>query len=666
MSINKKTAKEKIEILRRELERHNYNYYVKNAPEITDFEYDILMMELESLEKLFPEFATADSPTKKVGSDIDKKNKFQQFRHKYPMLSLGNTYSSEELNNFDSRIRSIEETPFEYSCELKFDGTAICLTYSKGQLIRALTRGDGTIGDDVTANIKTIPTIPLKVDTELDFEIRGEIYMPYEAFERGNAERIEMNESPFANPRNAAAGSLKQLDPKQVEKRGLKCVLYHILGEALPFTSHSESILWAKSLGFPISEYAQKAANLEEVLEFISKWDSKRETLPFPIDGIVIKVDSLDLQKKLGYTAKSPRWATAYKFKPEEALTKLLSIDYQVGRTGAITPVANLDPVPLSGTVVKRASLHNSEQMELLDIRIGDFVYVEKGGEIIPKITRVELSKRDSKAEHPRFPTHCPDCNSLLIKDEGEARHYCLNENCPTRVKGQFIHFISRKAMNIATGEATIEQLYSKGYIRRLPDLYRLNLEQLLSLQGWKDKSATNLLNSIAQSKENPFEKVLYALGIRYIGETTAKQLCLHFKNIDLLMAATKEELLNVEEIGQTIAQALVEYFASPENIATINDLRELGLKFEIQEEQTSISDNLEGMTIVITGNFSRSREEIKKMIVAHGGKSTGSISGSTTLLIAGEKSGPEKLKKAEKLNVRIISEEEFYKLITK
>ena len=664
MSINKKKAKERISVLRKELERHNFNYYVKNEPEITDFEYDILMMELDSLEKMFPEFASDDSPTKKVGSDIEKNSKFRQFPHKYPMLSLGNTYSMDELNAFDSRIRSTESADFEYSCELKFDGTAICLTYSNGYLTRALTRGDGTVGDDVTQNIKTIDAIPLKVDTELDFEIRGEIYMPYDAFEKANQERIANDEQPFANPRNAAAGSLKQLDPEQVRKRGLKCVLYHILGESLPFRTHSESVDWAKNLGFPISEYAQTAANLQQVWDFISEWDERRHSLPFPIDGIVIKVNDLDLQKKLGFTAKSPRWATAYKFKPEEALTKLISIDYQVGRTGAITPVANLEPVALSGTTVKRASLHNSDQMEILDIRIGDFVYVEKGGEIIPKITRVELSKRDKNALHPQFPANCPDCGSVLVKDEGEAKHYCLNELCPTRVKGKFIHFISRKAMNIATGEATIEQLYSKGFIRNLPDLYNLTPEQLMTLEGWKEKSVSNLLESIGKSKQAPFERVLFSLGIRHIGETTAKLLASHFKNIDNLRAATKEELLTVEEVGETIANSILEYFSNSENLAVIQRLKEVGLRFDSENDSSTISELLKGVTIVVSGNFSRSREEIKKVIVAHSGKCTGSISGSTTYLLAGEKAGPEKLKKAEKLNVKILTEEELYKII--
>jgi DNA ligase (NAD+) len=664
MSINKKIAKERILVLRKELERHNFNYYDKNEPEITDFEYDILMMELDSLEKMFPEFASDDSPTKKVGSDIEKNSKFRQFPHKYPMLSLGNTYSMDELNAFDSRIRSTESADFDYSCELKFDGTAICLTYSKGYLTRALTRGDGTVGDDVTQNIKTIDAIPLKVDTELDFEIRGEIYMPYDAFEKANQERIANDEQPFANPRNAAAGSLKQLDPEQVRKRGLKCVLYHILGESLPFRTHSESVDWAKNLGFPISEYAQTAANLQQVWDFISEWDERRHSLPFPIDGIVIKVNDLDLQKKLGFTAKSPRWATAYKFKPEEALTKLISIDYQVGRTGAITPVANLEPVALSGTTVKRASLHNSDQMEILDIRIGDYVYVEKGGEIIPKITRVELSKRDKNALHPQFPANCPDCGSVLVKDEGEAKHYCLNESCPTRVKGKFIHFISRKAMNIATGEATIEQLYSKGFIRNLSDLYNLTSEQLMTLEGWKEKSVSNLLESIGKSKQAPFERVLFSLGIRHIGETTAKLLASHFKNIDNLRAATKEELLTVEEVGETIANSILEYFSNSENLAVIQRLKDVGLRFDSENDSSTISELIKGVTIVVSGNFSRSREEIKKLIVAHSGKCTGSISGSTTYLLAGEKAGPEKLKKAEKLNVKILTEEELYKII--
>ncbi|MBO5805139.1 MAG: NAD-dependent DNA ligase LigA [Bacteroidales bacterium] len=578
-------------------------------------------------------------------------------------------------------------------------------------LIRALTRGDGTIGDDVTENVKTIKSIPHFIrfaphasdgvpaeanlfsspntghdhqeatlfttqdsnsvtQTEAiappaDFEIRGEIFMPYEAFDRLNLQREEEEETPFANPRNAAAGSLKQQDPAIVAERGLDCTLYHILGENLPFATHSQALSNARSWGFPISEHSALCNGIGEVIEYIRSWDEKRKFLPFATDGIVIKVNDLALQRKLGFTAKSPRWATAYKFKPEEALTRLISVDYQVGRTGAITPVANLEPVQLSGTVVKRASLHNSEQMEALNIHIGDWVYVEKGGEIIPKITRVELSRRDSTAQVPQYPTHCPDCGSALVKREDEAKHFCPNsDHCPTQIKAKFVHFISRKAMNILAGEATIEQLFERGLISDFADLYRLTKEQLLTLDGWKERSAERLLESLEASKRAPFHSVLFALGIRHIGETTAKMIVSHFKSIDALMAATREDLLAVDEIGEIMAESILQYFADPKHMEMIEALRAMGLRFEAEESAGRLSDALEGKTIVISGNFSVSREEIKSLIAAHGGKNTGSVSKNTTYLLAGEKAGPEKLKKAEKLGIEIIDEETFNKLI--
>ena len=633
--ITKKQAQERAEFLRQELNRHNYRYYVLNDPEISDFEYDVMMMELASIEKMYPELTTPDSPTMKVGSDIAGRTpgarEFRQYRHRWPMLSLGNTYNIEELQDFDRRVREAAGEKFAYNCELKFDGTAICLSYSRGQLVRALTRGDGTVGDDVTDNVRTIASIPTDIgDVPWDFEIRGEIYMPFASFNSLNEERADIGDTPFANPRN----------------------------------DHSEALQWAAAHHFPISEYSRLCLDMDQVREYIHEWDTRRKDLPFATDGIVIKVDDLALQARLGFTAKSPRWATAYKFKPEQALTPLLSIDYQVGRTGAITPVANLEPVALSGTTVKRASLHNADQLEQLDIHIGDWVYVEKGGEIIPKITGVELSKRPEGAPLPHFPTHCPDCGSLLVKDESEARHYCLNEACPTRVKGAFLHFISRKAMNINAGEATVDQLYDKGYIRELPDLYRLDMEKLLTLEGWKEKSAGNFLDSIAASKRVPFGRVLFALGIRHIGETTAKTLASRFRDIEMMEKASREEFLEVEDIGDVIADSLVEYFGNENHRRIIRELRDFGLQFADNTAASRLSDRLAGCTVVISGNFSRPRDEMKAMITAHGGKNTGSVSSRTTYLLAGEKAGPEKLAKAEKLGVKVISEEEFYSII--
>ena len=689
--IGKKEAAERIGFLRKELEKHNYNYYVLNAPTISDFEFDLLMQELQGLEKRWPEFASADSPTAHVGSDLETEApsnaagaspaggagnrgetaaaKFAQVAHRYPMLSLGNTYSLEELREFDARIAKDVVTPYTFSCELKFDGTAICLTYRDGRLLRALTRGDGAKGDDVTRNVVNIPAIPQTLkgaNIPQEFEIRGEIYMPFEAFERLNREREEIGEAPFANPRNAASGSLKLQNPEEMRTRGLDCVLYHMLGENLPFKTHIEAIEAAASWGLPTSAYSRKANSIDEAVSYITEWDTRRKDLPFATDGIVIKVNELDLQRQLGFTAKSPRWATAYKFKPESALTPLLSVDYQVGRTGAVTPVANLEPVLLSGTIVKRASLHNKDQMDLLDIHIGDWVYVEKGGEIIPKITAVELSKRPVGAQRPHFPETCPDCGTPLVRDEDQARHYCPNsDSCPEQIKGRFIHFISRKAMDILAGDATIAQLYDAGLIRELPDLYALTPEQLLKLEGWQQKSVDNFLASLESSKKVPFPRVLNALGIRHIGETTARMLASHFGSLDALAAASREELLQIDEVGGIMADAILDWFAASRHREMIEKLRAIGLQFEMSAEETRrLSDRLEGVTVVVSGNFTVSREEMKALIAAHGGKNTGSVSGSTTYLLAGEKAGPEKLRKAEKLGVKVISEEEFYQLI--
>ena len=671
--IGQTEAKQRIDFLKQELERHNRNYYVLNAPTISDFEFDLLMAELQELERRFPQFATEDSPTRHVGSDLaaGKGSEFAQVAHRWPMLSLGNTYAREELYDFDQRIRKAVSAPYSFSCELKFDGTAICLTYRDGRLLRALTRGDGTKGDDVTRNVVNIPAIPRILhgtDIPAEFEIRGEIYMPYEAFDRLNAERAAAELEPFANPRNAASGSLKLQDPEEMRTRGLDCVLYHVLGEDLPFKTHLEALEAASRWGLPVSAYSRRAESIDEAVAYIDAWDTRRKTLPFATDGIVIKVNELDLQRQLGFTAKSPRWATAWKFKPEQALTPLLSVDYQVGRTGAVTPVANLEPVQLSGTVVKRASLHNKDQMDLLDIHIGDYVYVEKGGEIIPKITGVELSKRPTGAPRPDFPVRCPDCGTPLVRDEDEARHYCPNrESCPVQIKGRFVHFAGRKAMDILAGDATVEALYNKGYIHTLPDLYALTRDQLISLDGWQEKSADNFLASLEASRNVPFERVLYALGIRHIGEQTAKMLARHFGSIDALAAASRDELLQIEDIGDTVADSILAYFASEPGRETVRRLREAGLQMAVDAAaRQQLSDTLSGKTVVISGNFSISREAMKALVEAHGGKNTGSVSGSTSYLLAGEKAGPEKLRKAEKLGIPVLSETQFNQLIGK
>ena len=668
--MNRKEAKARIAELSAELARHNHNYYVLNNPEITDFQYDLLMMELGELEKKFPEFAVSTSPTQNVGSDLAPAQQFEQFPHKYPMLSLTNSYSIGEVSSFSERVSKGTDIPFTFSCELKFDGTAICLTYKNGKLERALTRGDGTKGDDVTRNVLQIPSIPhtLKEGTGYpdEFEIRGEIYMPYKAFDKLNRQRELDEEQPFANPRNAASGSLKLLDPKAVKGRGLECTLYHLLTDTPVASTHTEALSLASQWGLPVSEHIKECRSVEEVEKYILYWDTRRKELPYATDGIVIKVNQLPVQTSLGYTAKSPRWATAYKFKPEEAKTKLLSIDYQVGRTGAVTPVANLEPVQLSGTKVKRASLHNWDQIKLMDIHIGDYVYVEKGGEIIPKITRVALDDRGFDIVPVEFPQTCPVCGTPLVKDEEEAKHFCPNSDfCPPQIKGKFIHFVGRKAMDINAGEATVEQLYNKGYIKDLADLYTLTKEQLLTLDKWKEKSADNFLKSLEQSRKVPFERVLFALGIRYIGETTAKNLAGEFGNIDAIANATREQLLATEEVGDKLADSIISWFSNPQHISTIVRLKEAGLQMEVDISDKVIeSEILKGKTIVISGNFSISRDDMKALIERHSGKVGSSISGNTTYMVAGEKCGPSKLEKATKLGVEIISEEEFLKFV--
>ena len=685
--MDKTQANIRISELRDILNEANRRYYVDNAPTLSDYEFDMLMKELEALEKEYPELRAPDSPTQRVGSDLSgdptsenlQKKEFEQYPHKYPMLSLGNTYDISEVEAFAERAAKGIGNAFTYSCELKFDGTAICLTYRNGKLFRALTRGDGTIGDDVTRNVLHISNIPqyLRVPEGFipsqskpnpwpeEFEIRGEIYMPWAAFDRLNEERMKDEEQPFANPRNAASGSLKLIDSRMVANRGLECTLYHLLGEDLPFQTHDQALSAAQTWGLPVSDKRKTCSSIDEIEDFINYWDTERKNLPFATDGIVIKVNELPYQAELGYTAKFPRWATAYKFKAEQALTKLISIDYQVGRTGAVTPVANLEPVQLSGTIVKRASLHNADQMQLLDIHIGDFVYVEKGGEIIPKITAVELSQRPQDARIPHFPEVCPDCGTPLVKDEQEAKSFCPNQDgCPTQIQAKLVHFLSRKAMNVIAGDATVEQLYNKALVWNIADFYELKKEHLLTLDGWKEKSADRFLKSIQESRNVPFERVLYALGIRHVGETTAKSVAKHFGNIDAIAAADIEQLLNVDDIGEIIAESIYSYFRNPENIEIISRLKAAGLRFEIGEQKVSLSSALEGLTIVISGNFSISRDQMKELITLHGGKNSGSVSGKTSFLLAGEKAGPEKLKKAESLNIKVLGEKEFMDMI--
>jgi len=683
--MDKKQANIRIHELRDILNEANRMYYVENAPTLSDYEFDMLLKELESLEREFPQYASQDSPTQKVGSDLapesvhSSRKEFDQYPHRYPMLSLGNTYDITEVEAFAERASKGIGNSFTFSCELKFDGTAICLTYRGGRLFRALTRGDGSVGDDVTRNVRYISNIPQSlripdgfVPTESrpypwpdEFEIRGEIYMPWEAFDRLNDERVSDEEQPFANPRNAASGSLKLIDSTQVANRGLECTLYHMLGEGLPYATHDQALRQAESWGLPVSDKRKICKDINEIEEFINYWDTERKTLPFATDGIVIKVNELPYQAELGYTAKAPRWATAYKFKAEQALTRLISIDYQVGRTGAVTPVANLEPVQLSGTIVKRASLHNADQMEMLDIHIGDYVYVEKGGEIIPKITSVELSQRPADALLPHFPEFCPDCGARLVKDESEAKSFCPNmDGCPTQIQAKLVHFLSRKAMNVIAGDATVEQLYNKALVWNIADFYELTREHLLTLDGWKEKSAERFLASLRESRNVPFERVLYALGIRHVGETTAKSVARHFGNIDAIAAAGIDQLLNVDDIGEIIAESIYTYFRNPDNMEIISRLKSHGLRFETDGGKNEVSSVLAGLTIVISGNFSISRDQMKELIQAHGGKNSGSVSGKTSYLLAGEKAGPEKLRKAESLGVKVIDEKEFMALL--
>lgn len=648
------------------LEQCNYQYYVENNPTISDFEFDALLRELQDLEAKYPDEADPNSPTRRVGSDLT--SEFESVEHRYAMQSLANTYSSEELGEWIDRITR-EVSDVEFVCELKFDGTAISLCYENGVLQRAVTRGDGKRGDDVTNNVRTIGSVPMKLRGEgypAVFEIRGEIYMPYASFDRLNREREAAGEAPMANPRNAAAGTLKQQSSQVVARRGLDCTLYHIAGDDLPFATHIENLEAARTWGFKVSEHMKVCRSRQEIEAFIAYWDTERKNLPFATDGIVIKVNSYAQQRTLGSTAKAPRWAVAYKFQAERALTRLVSVDFQVGRTGAITPVANLEPVQLAGTVVKRASIHNADQIAALDIRLGDMVYVEKGGEIIPKITEVELSERPADSKPFEYITHCPECGSELVRYEGEAKHFCPNSSeCKPQIIGRIVHFVSRKAMDIeGLGGETIELLWENGMLKDIADIYDLNPQQLAALPRLGNKSAANILDGVRASKSVPFERVLFALGIRFVGETTAKYIATHFRTLDAIAAATVEELSEAEEVGSKIAVAITEYFADEHNRSIVERLKSAGLKFEIKEKQRS-SNALEGKSVVISGKFvGRSRDDMKALVEEHGGRNLAAVSANVDFIVAGENMGPAKRQKAEKLGVTILNEEEFMALI--
>ena len=663
-------VKEIIESLRKEIDEHNYNYYVCNNPTISDKEFDDLLAKLQRLEDENPQYFSPSSPTQRVGSDISEG--FTQVEHKYPMLSLGNTYTIGEVEAFYNRVLQGLNEPFEIVAELKYDGTSISLTYEDGRLIRAVTRGDGTRGDDVTANVKTIRSIPLQLRGDnypQSFEIRGEILMPWIVFEKLNNERASQNEPLFANPRNAASGTLKLQNSAVVAKRGLDAYLYYMLGENLPSDNHYRNLSIANEWGFKISPDTKICHSLQDMIDFINYWDSERKNLPVATDGIVFKVASLKQQKALGYTAKSPRWAIAYKFQAERACTRLNSVSFQIGRTGAVTPVANLDPVQLSGTIVKRASLHNADIIEALDLHIGDMVYVEKGGEIIPKITGVDTDARMLLiGDKVRFIKNCPECGTPLIRYEGEAAHYCPNDSgCSPQIKGRIEHYISRKAMNIdGLGEETVDAFYKEGLVKTVADLYKLKVSDIAILERMGMKSAQNIIEGINNSRTVPFERVVYAIGIRFVGETVAKKLAYAFKDIDSLMSATKEELIAVDEIGERIAESVIKYFADERNRSLIEELRAEGLQLKLSEERISMfSDTLSGLSIVISGTFEKhSRDEYKSLIEQHGGKNTSSVSAKTDYILAGANMGPAKLEKAQKLGVKVINETEFLTMI--
>jgi DNA ligase (NAD+) len=666
--IKKEEAAERIQFLTEEIRRHNDNYYRNNDPEITDFQYDLLVNELETLERAFPDLKISGSPTSVVGSDLTRE--FAEVRHSYPMLSLGNTYSEEEVRNFHDRITKSVPLEGGYVCELKYDGVSISLTYRNGRLESAVTRGDGAAGDDVTANVKTIKSVPHSLASEAVpalFTIRGEIYMPRDGFMEMNRKRIEAGDMPFANPRNAAAGTVKLLNPETVAGRPLECFLYSLLGESLPYGEHYANLTEARKWGFRIPQEPRVCMTIEEVIAFIREWDKKRENLPYDTDGVVIKVNSIDEQKILGSTSKSPRWAIAYKYKAERALTRLLSVAFQVGRTGAVTPVANLEPVTLAGTTVQRASLHNADQIRLLDLHLHDMVYVEKGGEIIPKIVGVDIKSREDSAERVKFITQCPECSTPLVRQEDEAVHYCPNrKGCPTQIKGRITHFVSRKAMNIeGIGEEIVELLYNAGLINNSADLYELTRDKIIPLERLGEKSARNITESISKSLNVPFHRLIYALGIRHTGENSARILAENFGSMERLRSATREELIAVREIGEKSAGAISEWFSDPDNIALTERLKAYGLNMRIESPGVKSSGILTGKSIVISGQFKHySRDEYKKMIEDHGGRNVTSVSSSTSFILAGENMGPAKREKANQQGVQIIDEEEFLKLL--
>jgi len=661
-------AKRRAEELRETINEHNHRYYVLNQPVITDFEFDLLLNELQTLEKNFPELVTPDSPTMRVGSDLTEE--FMQVRHRWPMMSLGNTYSEEELADFGERVKKTLGYEPEYVCELKYDGVSISLTYENGALTTAVTRGDGTVGDDVTVNVRTIRSIPVRLNTPgipASFVIRGEIYMPRNGFEKMNATRQENGEAPFANPRNAAAGTLKLLDPKMVAARPLDCFLYFLIGEKVPADNHYDNIMAARSWGFRTTEVIERCSTIEDVIRFVRDWETKRKQLPYDTDGVVVKVNSLGAQQLLGSTAKSPRWAIAYKYAAEQAVTELLSVDFQVGRTGNVTPVANLRPVLLAGTTVKRASLHNSDQIRLLGLHFGDSVIIEKGGEIIPKIVGTDPEQRAHDAAPVTFPEKCPECGTTLVRNEGEANHYCPNYlHCPPQITRRIIHFVSRRAMDIeGLGEETVDLLWSNGLIHNVADLYYLNHGQLASLDRMGDKSASNIIASLGESLAAPWNRKLFALGIRHVGETVAKTLAGAFTDIDRLMNATEEELLALPDIGPRISASVREYFADGDNIEIISRLKTAGMTFEGAPHEAAGTGPLAGKTVVVSGSFEGfTRDGIKAAIEAAGGKAAGSVSGSTSFIVAGSDMGPAKRAKAESLGIPIISEEEFVKMI--
>ena len=661
------TVKEQIEFLRLELHKHNYNYYVLDNPTISDYEFDSKLNQLKKIEDLHPEFYDSNSPTVRVGGEITKN--FKTVIHNTPMYSLDNSYSIEDLYDWEKRIRKIIDGEIMFSCELKYDGASISLSYIDGKFVKAITRGDGIQGDDVTANIKTIPTVPLVLqgDHISDFDIRGEIVMPIDGFKKLNLERVSNGDEPFKNPRNTASGSLKLQDSKEVSKRPLECLLYSIVEKKGIIKSQNQSLESAKSWGFNVSPYSVLVKTVQEVYDFVSHWESNRYSLPFEIDGIVIKVNDIDQQNELGFTSKFPRWAIAYKFKPEQSSTVLNSITYQVGRTGSITPVANFDPIDLAGTVVKRASLHNSDFIKKMDIRLNDHVYVEKGGDIIPKIVKVDISKRDHLSTETKFISNCPECGSELKKNEGEANHYCVNTTiCSPQVSGRIQHFISRKAMDIdGLGAETVNLLVENKLINNYSDIYRLKVEDLLGLERMAEKSSENLINGVLMSKKISFDRVLYALGIRHVGVTVAKKLAQHYNNIDALMCASYEDLESVDEIGGKIAESIISFFNTQENLMMINDLKFYGLNFEIDESQVVKSSKLKNKLFVVSGVFSKfSRDDLKLEIEKNGGKVKSSISSKTNYVIAGDNMGPSKKIKAESLGINIISEDDFIQLI--